>query len=102
MVIEIRPPLKLDKGMVVERLVEEHGLRGAVFLGDDVTDVDAMMALKRLRGSGLSTLAIGVAGEEAPAGLVDESDLLLPDPQAVATFLKRLARLLSSWASSSL
>ncbi len=96
MVIEIRPPLNLDKGVIIERLAEERHLRGVVFLGDDVTDIDAMKALRRLRESGLSALTIGVAGEEAPAGLVDESDLLLPDPQAVATFLERVAGLLSS------
>ena len=95
MVIEIRPPLKLDKGIVVERLVEEHGLRGAVFLGDDVTDVDAMKALRRLRESGRGCLAIGVAGDEIPDGLVEESDLLLPGPPAVATFLEWLAYALS-------
>jgi trehalose 6-phosphate phosphatase len=93
MVIEVRPPLNLDKGTIVERLVEERDLHGVVFLGDDLTDVDGMRALKRLRTEDLASLAIGVAGEEAPPGLVDESDILLPDPQAVATFLARLAAL---------
>ena len=83
----------LDKGTIVERLVKERDLRGVVFLGDDLTDVDGMKALKRLRTEGLASLAIGVAGEEAPPGLVNESDILLPDPQAVAAFLARLATL---------
>lgn len=96
MVIEVRPPLKLDKGIVMERLVGEYGLRGAVFLGDDLTDIDAMRALRRLRESGLSALAIGVAGDEAPDELVGESDVLLPGPPAVATFLGALARALSA------
>ena len=96
MVVEIRPPLVADKGTVIERLVEEYGLRGVVFLGDDRTDVDAMRALKRLRDSGLACLAIGVAGDEAPDGLIEESDVLLPDPAAVAVFLERLAMTLSA------
>ncbi|HUS82694.1 MAG TPA: trehalose-phosphatase [Dehalococcoidia bacterium] len=94
MVVEISPPLRLDKGTVVEHLVKERGLRGAVFLGDDVTDVDAMRALKRLRESGLTSLAIGVAGDDMPDTLAEESAFLLPGPTAVAAFLERLARVL--------
>ena len=94
MVIEVRPPLALDKGTVVEGLVREHGLRGAVFLGDDVTDVDAVRALRRLREYGLLALAIGVAGDGMPDALAGESDLLLPGPVAVAAFLDALARAL--------
>jgi len=94
MVVEVRPPLSLDKGTVVEGLVQERELKGAVFLGDDVTDVDAVRALKRLRDSGLSCLSIGVAGDGMPDTLAGESDLLLPGPPAVAAFLEALARAL--------
>jgi trehalose 6-phosphate phosphatase len=96
MVIEVRPPLALDKGTVVEGLVLESCLRGAVFLGDDVTDVDAVLALKRMRECGLASLAIGVAGDGMPDALAAESDLLLPGPPAVAAFLEALARALSA------
>jgi trehalose 6-phosphate phosphatase len=96
MVIEVRPPLALDKGTVVEDLARERGLRGTVFLGDDVTDIDAMRGLKRMRECGFATLAIGVAGDGMPDALAAESDLLLPDPPAVAAFLEALARALSA------
>jgi trehalose 6-phosphate phosphatase len=95
MVIEVRPPLALDKGTVIEGLVRERGLKGTVFLGDDVTDVDAVLALKRMRECGFATLAIGVAGDDMPNALAAESDLLLPGPPAVAAFLEALARALS-------
>jgi trehalose 6-phosphate phosphatase len=101
MVVEVRPPLALDKGTVVERLVRERGLRGAVFLGDDVTDVDAMRALRRLRNGGLSALAVGVAGEGMPAELRRESDTLLPGPPAVAAFLAELTNTLANGSSAS-
>ena len=96
MVIEVRPPLALDKGTVIEGLARERGLRGTVFLGDDVTDVDAMRALKRMRERGLASLAIGVAGDDMPDALAAESDVLLPGPLAVAAFLEALARALSA------
>ena len=72
MVVEVRPKLPLDKGSVVKSLVGEHGLKSIVFLGDDRTDVDAMAALRELR-PGLSSLAIGVGGDEAPAELAETS-----------------------------
>ena len=80
MVIEVRPPLAFDKGTVIERLAQERRLKAAVFLGDDATDIDAMKALRRLRASGLETLAVGVGGEEMPAALAEASDVVLPGP----------------------
>ena len=71
MVVEVRPSLALDKGTVIERLVEEHGLGGVVFLGDDLTDVDAMSALRRLREVGPATLGVGVAGDEVSGRLIE-------------------------------
>lgn len=101
MVVEVRPPLAPNKGTVVEGLIREHGLRGAVFLGDDVTDVDAIRALKRLRDSGLGALAIGVAGDGMPDDLARESDLLLPGPMAVAAFLASLSNVLANGSNTS-
>jgi trehalose-phosphatase len=96
MVIEVRPPLPLDKGTVVEGLARERGLRGVVYLGDDITDIDAIRALKSLRVSGFITLGIAVGGQETPQALVAEADALLPDPQAAAEFLGSLDSLLSA------
>jgi trehalose 6-phosphate phosphatase len=99
-VIEIRPPLAVDKGTAVRKLAEEHRLKGIVCLGDDSTDVDAFRAVKELRQQrGLPGLAIGVGGEEAPVELVSEADVLLPEPEAVAGFLQGLADELSVGAT---
>ena len=97
MVIEVRPPLEMNKGTVVEGIVRENRLRGAVFLGDDVTDVDAMRALRRLRHeSNMSIMVIGVGGDEMPAALAAEAEALLPGPEAVAEFLTAAANALSA------
>jgi len=96
MVVEVRPALKLDKGVVIEGLVEDRGLRGVVFLGDDRTDVDAMRALRRLCESGVKGLAIGVMGDEAPEELLEASHMMLPGPAEVASLLERLAEVLST------
>ncbi len=94
MVVEVRPKLPLTKGNVVASLAEEHGLKSTVFLGDDRTDIDAMLTLRALR-PGLSSLAIGVGGGEAPGELAEASDVMLAGPSEVAAFLARLAVLLS-------
>jgi trehalose 6-phosphate phosphatase len=96
MVIEVSPALGIDKGTVVRSLVKERDLRGVVFIGDDATDINAMRNLQRLRRAGLQTLSIGVGGREAPDGLADTSDVLLPNPTSIASFLKTLAVKLSA------
>jgi len=96
MVVEVRPPLAIDKGTVVRDLVREHGLRGIVYLGDDLTDVDAFRAVRELREEGdILGLTAGVEGAEAPAALAGVSDVLLSGPQAASQFLQALSQALS-------
>ncbi len=88
LVAEVRPPLALDKGTAVESLVRERGLRSALSLGDDVTDIDAFHALRRLREARVCAgLSVAVLHEEAPASLAAEADLALPSIEAVPAFL---------------
>ena len=92
MVIEIRPPVKLGKGAAARRLVERHGLRGCVFLGDDVTDLDAFRALRELAGEGVRTACVGVVSAEAPPGILEESDLTVEGVDGVVELLSWLDR----------
>src|SRR3954471_3323498 len=43
-VLEIRPPVELNKGRGVRRLLEEVALDAALYVGDDTTDLDAFDA----------------------------------------------------------
>jgi trehalose 6-phosphate phosphatase len=71
MVINILPPLRIDKGQAIAEVVERRKLRGAVFLGDDVTDLDGMRALRTLRDTrGIATLGIAVLSSEGPPELL--------------------------------
>ena len=45
MSVEIRPIGLGDKGTATRAIVEAHGLRGAVVMGDDVTDLDMFAAV---------------------------------------------------------
>ncbi|MCC6177673.1 MAG: trehalose-phosphatase [Chloroflexi bacterium] len=92
MVVNLLPPVAIDKGRAVEDLAAEHGLRGVVFLGDDVTDLDALRALRRLRGRGIATLGIGVLSAEGPVELREVADVCLAGVDEVERLLLALAR----------
>lgn len=90
-VIELRPPVDVDKGVAVEELIRAKGLRGAIYLGDDQTDLDAFRTLHRLGREGdFAGLAVAIASPEAPADLATEADLTLPSVEDVPAFLQWL------------
>ena len=47
-VLELRPPLRADKGTAVRQLLRDRNLRRALYAGDDTTDLDAFAALDGL------------------------------------------------------
>ncbi|HEY7122504.1 MAG TPA: trehalose-phosphatase [Ktedonobacterales bacterium] len=88
LIAEFRPPIALDKGAAVERLVDQHGLTSALYMGDDITDLDAFRALHRLREAGVCMgIAVAVLHEEGSSALAAEADLALPSIEAVPAFL---------------
>jgi trehalose 6-phosphate phosphatase len=92
-VLEIRPPLPLDKGRGVARLLAEVDLGAALYAGDDLTDLDAFAALRARRDEGALTtaLCIGVASDETPPQLAQSADLLVDGPAGVRGLLSMLA-----------
>ncbi len=91
MILEIRPPVGLHKGYAIRSVVEERGLRGAVFLGDDSTDVDGMEALAELRRNGkVRGCGIAVVDDGTPAALLDAADYRLDGVDGVEVLLERL------------
>ena len=93
LVVELRPPVSVDKGTSLRELVQEHGLRGVVCLGDDTTDVDAFVALHALTSEGTCDgLAIGVLGDNTPEAVLREADLVARGVEDVEKILEWLAR----------
>jgi trehalose 6-phosphate phosphatase len=92
MIFELRPLLAVNKGTAIRDLATDFGLRGIVFFGDDVTDVDAFRALRELREAGeAATLRVGVLGPETATIVRDESDLEVQGVSACAATLLALA-----------
>ena len=92
-VLEIRPPVRVDKGQAITELVRRTGASVAVYGGDDATDLDAFAALDRLRADGTLELAvkIGVRSDEGPPAIVEQADLVVGGVGAFATVLEVLA-----------
>jgi trehalose-phosphatase len=92
-VLELRPTADVDKGTAVRRLLDRSGPRLALFAGDDRTDLDAVHALRAMVEDGTlrGATCIGIASQEAPAGLAEEVDALLPSPRDLVELLVMLA-----------
>ena len=92
MVLELRPPGGLDKGSAVRRLVHDLRLLGAIVIGDDVTDVDALRALRELRDEGsLDAVTVAVVYPDTPRALLEVADYGVGGVSGVASLLGWLA-----------
>jgi len=92
MIIEVRPNVVVNKGTAIAELVAERGLRGVVFLGDDVTDVDGFVALRQLREtSAVSTARVGVVGAETSPLVLAEIDVAIAGVDGCSALLGAIA-----------
>ena len=91
-VLEVRPPVTLDKGLGISALLHGAGVATAMYVGDDTTDIDAFHALRALVESGdlASALCVAVSSDEAPPGLAAEADLTVDGPGGVRELLEAL------------
>ncbi|MGI9539362.1 MAG: trehalose-phosphatase [Miltoncostaeaceae bacterium] len=93
-ILEIRPPVRLDKGTAARSLVAESGARRALFMGDDHTDLDASRALRAMceEGALAEAVSVGVDGDEVPREVVDDADLVVDGPEGALGVLLALGR----------
>jgi len=92
LIVELRPNVVVNKGTAIVDLVAERRLRGVLFLGDDLTDVDGFVALRTLREAGeVATLSVGVLAAETPARVLDTIDVGIAGVPAAASLLGALA-----------
>lgn len=93
-VVEIKPLLALDKGQSLRRFVEQFGLRGVVFAGDDRTDLDAVMEVARLRKDGIAALSIVVQHADTLPALLENADIVVQEVDGMADLLRKLVKML--------
>ena len=91
-VLEVRPPVDIDKGRGIRRLLRDADLKAAVYVGDDRTDIDAFEGLRTLVEQGrLGTAAcVGVRSDETPRELEESADTLVDGTAGVRQLLEAL------------
>jgi len=84
-VLELLPPVDASKGTAVRELLRRHGLRRALYAGDDTTDLDGFAALEGLE----LAVRVAVASPEGPPELRAGADVVVDDPAALVPLLHR-------------
>ena len=94
--VEIKSPVDLNKGTAVKAMVVEYGLRSAIFMGDDHTDVDAMKAVVDVGAGNLSQgLSVGVVYDHTPREVLKAANFILWGIEEAERFLAWLEETLS-------
>jgi trehalose 6-phosphate phosphatase len=91
-VLEVRPPVRVDKGGAIQRLLRDADLDAALYAGDDVTDLDAFRALGQLVESGRlkAAVRVGVRSDEGPPEIARQADLVVDAGDGVRALLAAL------------
>jgi trehalose 6-phosphate phosphatase len=82
MVLEVRPPVPVDKGAAVVRLRGRKRIDNLLFVGDDRSDLDAFRE---------ATIRIAVNSAEVPRQLIQAADAVVNGPLEVVAMLEYLA-----------
>jgi trehalose 6-phosphate phosphatase len=92
-VLEIRPPVPIDKGQAVRELLRRAPVHAAVFGGDDATDLDVFDVLAELRSEGTldTAVCVGVRSDEGPPAIVERADLVVEGTAGFVQVLEVLA-----------
>jgi len=91
MSVELRPPLDVDKGTVVRRLVASAS--AACYFGDDLGDLPAFDALRDLAAEGgIDTVTVAVVDEESDARVAAGADAVVAGPARALELLAWLSR----------
>lgn len=91
-VLEVRPPVRIDKGAGIAKLLEESDVDAALYVGDDTTDLDAFKMLSSLVQEGKleHALRVGVSSDEGPSAIGDEADITVAGTSGVQELLSML------------
>jgi len=93
MAIDLLPPVEVNKGTTTLKLIQEYNLHGGIYLGDDITDIDAFRMMRTAsRDLNFQGFAIGITSQEMPEILVGEADFTLNGVNEVESFLKWLSQ----------
>jgi trehalose 6-phosphate phosphatase len=84
--------VRIDKGAGIVGLLRDADLAAALYVGDDMTDLDAFRGLDELIEMGRLGIAVrvGVRSDEGPPELEREADAMVDGTGGVRELLKAL------------
>jgi trehalose 6-phosphate phosphatase len=85
-VLEVLPPVDVDKGTAVRALLAERELGRGLYAGDDATDLDAFHGLDGLE----LAVRVAVVSEEGPGELASAADVVVNGTEELVELLRRL------------
>jgi trehalose 6-phosphate phosphatase len=91
-VLEVRPPVKMDKGAGIVSFLEGVDVDVVMYVGDDTTDIDAFRSLTELAKQGQVSTAIrvGVSSDDGPTQLTEQADVVVDGTAGVQELLALL------------
>ena len=90
-IIELRPPTGNDKGKIINKIVKNYGANQLVYLGDDVTDVDAFKKISKLNNQKrIEGTTIIVQSNETPEFVKNSAEYYVDGVEDVKNFFKWL------------
>jgi trehalose 6-phosphate phosphatase len=91
-VLEVRPPVRMDKGAGIISFLEGADVDVVMYVGDDTTDIDAFRALAQLKQEGRVSHAIrvGVKSDEGPTQITEQADVVVEGTEGVQQLLALL------------
>jgi trehalose 6-phosphate phosphatase len=91
-VLEVRPPVRIDKGAGLSAFLSEEAVDTALYAGDDRTDLDAFRALAELAQGGRlkRVIRVGVHSDEGPEEITSETDFVVEGTGGVRDLLSML------------
>ena len=93
MLVELKPPVEYNKGLIVRKIIEESDVSSAVYLGDDVTDADAFRELRKLESEMMIKAAsVIVLSEEIPDEIKDSASFYVSGVPEVLRFFRWLLK----------
>jgi trehalose 6-phosphate phosphatase len=87
-VVEVRPPIDVDKGTATRALLADRGLDRALYAGDDTTDLDAFRGLDEAALDVAVKVAVG--SPEMNPRLLTEADFVVDGPGELLFLLRTL------------
>ena len=98
MMVEVLAPLAVDKGKALRHFVEHFQVQGVVFAGDDLTDLDAVLEVERLRVEKKVLAGVSVVVQHADSlpAMLEHADVVVQEVEGMVNLLREMVGMLFS------